>query len=61
MNQDAEEAVSDSDGNNSVDRRSTEHVDQGLDLGASSASMDDEQMIMNNPHLCKLLNKMLDE
>ena len=30
-------------------------------LGATSASLNDEQVVMNNPHLCKLLNKMLDE
>ena len=35
-------------------------VNNGLDLGASSASMN-EDMIMNNPHLKRLLNKMLDE
>ena len=36
-------------------------VNNGLDLGAMSASIDDEQMIMNNPHLRKLLNRLLDE
>ena len=30
-------------------------------LGASSASMTEEDLVMNNPHLRKLLNRMLDE
>ena len=36
-------------------------IDVGLALGASSTSVTEEDMIMNNPHLRKLLNKMLDE
>ena len=35
--------------------------DNEMDLGASSASLTDEELVMNNPHLRKLLNKMLDE
>ena len=38
-----------------------ESTNNGLGLGASSASMTEEETIMNNPHLRKLLNKMLDE
>ena len=38
-----------------------ESVDNGLMLGATSTSITDEEMVMNNPHLKKLLNKMLDE
>ena len=30
-------------------------------LGASSASINDENLVMNNPHLKKLFNQMLDE
>ena len=33
----------------------------GLALGATSSSLTEEQLIMNNPHLKKLLNKMLNE
>ena len=37
-------------------------VNEGdIPLGASSASLTDEQMILNNPHLRKLLDRMLDE
>ena len=30
-------------------------------FGATSASLNEEELVMNNPHLRKLLNKMLDE
>ena len=36
-------------------------VDNALVLGASSASSTDKELIMNNPQLHRLLNKMLDE
>ena len=32
-----------------------------LGLGATSSSLTDEELIMNNPHIRKLFNKMLDE
>ena len=32
-----------------------------MGLGKTSSSLTEEQLIMNNPHLKKLLNKMLDE
>ena len=43
-------------GNNIVD-----HTENDMALGTSSASLTDEELVMNNPHLRKLLNKMLDE
>ena len=36
-------------------------TDSDILLGASSATISDEEMVMSNPHLRKLLNKMLDE
>ena len=36
-------------------------TDSDILLGASSATITDEEMVMSNPHLCKLFNKMLDE
>ena len=36
-------------------------IDNTLELGATSSTLTDEQLIMNNPHLQRLLNKMLDE
>ena len=36
-------------------------VSDNIGLGATSDSMNEEDMVMNNPHLRKLLNKMLDE
>ena len=33
----------------------------GLDLGAMSNSLMEEQLIINNPHLQKLLSKLVDE
>ena len=38
-----------------------ETTDSELQLGELSASLSDKQLIMNNPHLRKLFNKMLDE
>ena len=38
-----------------------ESLDNSLGLGVTSANISDEQLIMNNPHLKRLLNKMLDE
>ena len=50
----------------SIDQDHEESVSQSspekdLDLGATSSSLTEEHMIMNNPHLRKLLNKMLDK
>ena len=36
-------------------------TDSALILGATSASMNEEEQVMSNPHLKKLFNKMLDE
>ena len=39
----------------------TESENNVLRLGATSANLSEEEMIMNNPHPKRLLNKMLDE
>ena len=36
-------------------------TDSEIMLGASSSTLNDEEMVMSNPHLKKLFNKMLDE
>ena len=36
-------------------------IEGGIGLGATSASLNDEEQILNNPYLKKLLEKMLDE
>ena len=36
-------------------------TDSALILGATSSSMNEEELVMSNPHLKKLFNKMLDE
>ena len=37
------------------------NTESEMALGATSSTFTDEQMIMNNPHLRKLFNRMLDE
>ena len=41
--------------------RSVEADSLNMALGTSSSTLTEEQLVMNNPHLKKLLNKMLDE
>ena len=48
----------------SIDHEDLAVTDKGeevMELGATSSTLTEEQLIMNNPHLRKLLNKMLDE
>ena len=43
------------------ERNADSEDSNAIDLGATSKSLMDEQMVMNNPYLKRLLNKMLDE
>ena len=56
-----DERVVESRNNSSVTKETSPVNSTMVDLGATSASLTDEELVMNNPHLRKLLNKMLDE
>ena len=51
----------DSETKNEGDSDIVQEDEMDLDLGATSSSLTDEQLVMNNPHLKKLFNRMLDE
>ena len=44
-----------------IGQRSTENESVNMALGATSTTLMDEELVLNNPHLRKLLNKMLDK
>ena len=48
-------------GVSNVENTSQSPPSAALALGTTSASLNEEQVILNNPHLCKLLDRMLDE
>ena len=64
----ADEANFDNPSDVHVDQVDTENgnlshlsTDVGIILGVTSSSMNDEELVMSNPHLKKLFNKMLDD
>ena len=48
-------------GENMDGQQNDSSTSEDIQLRVTSASLADEQLVMNNPHLRKLLNKMLDE
>ena len=45
----------------SIDGDTEELMDSAIILGATLDTLNDEELVMSNPHLKKLFNKMLDE